>query len=48
MEAKKQMGPELKVKSFIWKDDGLNEITGVILNGERHDFNTQKTNKNGN
>ena len=29
----KEKNPDLRVQSMLWKDDGINEITGYSLNG---------------
>lgn len=40
----KQKHPEVEIKSMIWKDDGINQITGVMVNGQFIDFRQKKEN----
>lgn len=39
----KEKHPTLKVQAMLWKDDGINEITGYSMNGNRIEF--KKTDK---
>lgn len=36
--------PTLKVQAMLWKDDGIHEITGLSINGDKTVF--RKTKKN--
>ena len=40
----KEKHPEVKINGMIWKDDGLNEITGVMVNGQLINFSKKKNN----
>lgn len=37
----KEKHPELKVQAMLWKDDGVHEITGYSMNGDRIIFKNQ-------
>ena len=39
----KEKHPTLKVQAMLWKDDGINEITGCSINGDRIVFSKKKT-----
>jgi hypothetical protein len=39
----KEKHPDLKVQAMLWKDDGVHEITGCSMNGNRIIFSKKKT-----
>ena len=39
----KRKYPKLKVDNMMWKNDGINEITGFTLNGEQINFSKSNT-----
>jgi hypothetical protein len=38
----KEKHPDLKVQAMLWKDDGIHEITGCSINGDRIVFSKKK------
>lgn len=38
----KEKHPDVKIQAMLWKDDGVNEITGCSINGDTIIFNKTK------